>query len=77
MVGGTKSSRVTARLVGGTGLPEISRTAPSDSWTASGTPRAASCARLRVASMVPPAAVLEDISARVRLADSPMMVISG
>ena len=75
--GGTKSSRVTARLVAGTGLPQMSRTAPSESWTVPGTPRAASCARLRLALMAPPAAVLDEMSARVRLADSPRMVISG
>ena len=77
MVGGTESGRVTSRLVGGMGLPGMSRTAPSNRWTIPGIPRAASCAGPRVASMLRPAVVMDAISARVRLADSPRMVIPG
>ena len=77
MVGGTESARATARSVGGMGLPDMSSTAPSDSRTVPGRPRAASCSGPRVAEMVRPAAVLDDMSSRVRLADSPRMVIRG
>ena len=76
-VGGTESGRVTSMWVWEMRLADMSTTAPSYSWIAPGTPRVASCAGLRVADMVRPAAVLDAASARVRLADSPRMVIPG